>query len=81
MYLGPTFASFENLGIETGQVLAMLTDALMLCLGFRLMYSVISHQPRPGLVSALLHSTSFSPNIKWYLLSISASVTRTSEEF
>lgn len=28
MYLGPTFASFENLGIETGQVLAMLTDAL-----------------------------------------------------
>jgi len=29
MYLGPTFSSFENLGIETGQVLARLTGVLV----------------------------------------------------
>lgn len=83
MYLGLTFASFEILGTDTGTCSAdWWIDGLSACLGFRLMYSVISHEPMQEVQNQrcfiVHHLVQISNDV--YLESISASVTCTSEE-
>lgn len=67
MYLVLTFESFEILGTETGTCSA---DWWIDCV-HKIQTNVLCNRPQAqarGSESVLLHSTSFSPNIKWCLL-------------